>query len=221
MVGGAGAAGGGASTGVPVGTKTPALGAVGATGGVPAGGPVCGGVPAPDSIAFIAPDEIPCAPAPAGCPEAIPDANDCARLGEPPCPSPAGDIVMGLPGAPETPGEIDPPPPGTWIPGDGAPGGVVGNGPPLPLQLALPAAGVVTCGPPWTVADPFPPPAQFEVPAVAGGDACAPAPCPLALPPAPPPLPLQFEPPAPGDDWLRSSVVSGRGDRGLSGFKPF
>lgn len=59
VAGGAGVGGGGASAGVPVGMKTPALGAVGATGGVPAGGPACGGAPAPDSIAFIAPDEIP------------------------------------------------------------------------------------------------------------------------------------------------------------------
>ncbi|BBY03533.1 hypothetical protein MSEO_40320 [Mycobacterium seoulense] len=92
VAGGAEAAGGGASTGVLVGMKTPALGAVGVTGGVPAGGPVSGGAPPPDSIACIAPDDNPWAPAPAGCPVAIPDANDCARLGEAPCPRPAGDI---------------------------------------------------------------------------------------------------------------------------------
>lgn len=62
VVGAAGAAGGGVSTGVPVGMKTPALGAVGVTGGVAAGGPACGG----DSIAFTAPADNPCAPAPAG-----------------------------------------------------------------------------------------------------------------------------------------------------------
>ncbi|WP_369827608.1 hypothetical protein [Mycobacterium sp. E2989] len=117
--------------------KTPALGAVGATGGVPAGGPACGGVP--DSIALTAPDEMPCAPAPAGCPVAMPEAKDCAKFGEPVCPRLAGDIVIGLLGVPGIPGDIDPPLPGMWTPGPT--GDPAGSDPPLPLQLDAPAAG--------------------------------------------------------------------------------
>ena len=74
-VGGAGAPDvvGGVSTGPLAATNAPPLGTVG---GVASGGAACGGGADPDSIACIAPADNDCAPAPVGCPVAIPVATD-------------------------------------------------------------------------------------------------------------------------------------------------
>lgn len=209
VVGGAGAAGGGASTGVPAGMKAPALGAVGATGGgVPAGGPACG-LPAPDSIALIAPDEIPCAPAPAGCPVAMPEANDCARFGGAPCPKPAAGTEPPA-DTPDIPEAIDPPPPGNETPVEAA-GGPIDDGP--PANPPDPSGGG-----PWAIA-PGPPPGVLPVPLnppAASGAGCGSWLLAADTFDGPMPRPPELSRPPVKSPWL-----IGRGGKALPVSKPF
>ncbi len=203
-VGGVGAAdaGGGASTGAFVAINAPALGTVGATGGVPGGGPACaGGGVAPDSIAWIVPDDNDCAPAPAGWPATMPLVNDWPSPGERPCPpTPAGDT--GPPGAAGIPGDIDPPPPGICRPppGGGVGPGAGGTGPPAERQPAPTTAGAGGCAPGfWTApALPLDPPcaASPKTIVATGGAFTSPA------------APARSSPP---NAEFRSSALIGRG----------
>ena len=180
--------------------KTPPLGAVDVTGGVSTGGPAWGGVPAPDSIACIAPDDNPCAPAPAGCPVAMPDANDCAKLGEVAWPSPADDIGMALPGTPGIRGDIGPPLAGKWTPGDGATPCPPGT---EPLPNPAPETPLLGDGA-----------SGAEVPPKPAGDAPGKRPCGDGASGTEPP-------PTDGVDDPRSAWLIGRGEEGLSALKPF
>ena len=187
VVGAAGAseAGRGASTGACAGINAPPLGTLGATGGVSA----CGAGGDPASTAFIAPADSDCPPAPAGCPVAIPLANDWPSPGDMPCPAADGDIDP--PGIADIPGIVCPPAPGSWTfderagevvpPCEGPPG----DTPPVPGPPANPVvAGAGACGPTPVAPPPLPPPlGPPEVPTDAWVGSCTPAPWTPSAPP--------------------------------------
>ncbi|WP_169716085.1 hypothetical protein, partial [Mycobacterium lacus] len=118
----------------------------------------------PDWIALIAPSDSDCAPAAAGCPDAIPVANDCPiDPGDTPRPTAAGDNdgAPGIPGAAGTPGPTTGGPPPAGV----ATGGADGTGPALALQLEPPGTCCGDCEPTaWTSL-----PTKLPPPTICGG----------------------------------------------------